>query len=166
MDNIKEFDVMILSGGFDPPHRGHIKMFKQAKELATVVIVGLNSDEWLTRKKGKPFMNFGERSEILSSIKFIDNVWGFNDDDGTACNLISNVHSLCADILFTALKRPVKIAFGNGGDRSKKGSIPSSEEELCQKLGIDIVGGVGGEEKVQSSSTLIANAKKEQYVKP
>jgi D-beta-D-heptose 7-phosphate kinase/D-beta-D-heptose 1-phosphate adenosyltransferase len=66
--------VIILSGGFDPIHKGHMRMFREASNLGHQVIVGLNSDEWLTRKKGKPFMEFYERKEILEGIKYISNV--------------------------------------------------------------------------------------------
>ena len=67
--------VIILSGGFDPVHIGHIRMFKEAKELGDIVIVGANSDSWLCRKKGKPFMREAERIEILEGFKYIDYVY-------------------------------------------------------------------------------------------
>ena len=67
--------IIILSGGFDPVHKGHIRMFKAAKAFPAKVIVGLNSDSWLIRKKGKPFISFNERKEILESIRFIDSVF-------------------------------------------------------------------------------------------
>lgn len=167
-DVIKPYDIMILSGGFDPVHKGHIQMFKEAKDFATIVIVGLNSDEWLTRKKGKPFMKFSERAKIIESIRYVDMVMEFGDNDGTACALISHVNNVAAALVNTTFlirsngqstKRPLRIAFGNGGDRSKQGSIPSAEEQLCERLGIDLIGGVGGEDKVQSSSWLINAAK-------
>lgn len=162
-DIIKPYDVMILSGGFDPVHKGHIQMFREAKNFATVVIVGLNSDAWLTRKKGKPFMQWGERAAIIDSVRYVDKVLAFNDDDGTASSLIQHVHNTAAAMLDTtfllhngkSVSRPLRIAFGNGGDRSKQGSIPSAEEQLCKLLGVDLIGGVGGEDKVQSSSWLI-----------
>ena len=83
-------NIIILSGGFDPVHKGHIRMFKSAKTLGDV-IVGLNSDEWLIRKKNKFFMPFSERKEILDSIKYIDSVVAFDDYDDTACLLIKDI---------------------------------------------------------------------------
>ena len=67
-------NIIILSGGFDPVHKGHIRMFREAANLGAQVIVGLNSDEWLTRKKEKPFMDWDERAEILESCKFVNQV--------------------------------------------------------------------------------------------
>ena len=84
--------LIILSGGFDPIHKGHVRMFKSASKLGRV-IVGLNSDHWLARKKDKFFMPFEERQEILESIKYITSVYQFNDDDNTACDLIKVIYS-------------------------------------------------------------------------
>ena len=83
--------IIILSGGFDPVHIGHIRMFREAKERSDIVIVGANSDEWLNRKKGKAFMPLVERIEILKAIQYIDYVWTFDDEDNTACKLIEKV---------------------------------------------------------------------------
>ena len=80
--------IIILSGGFDPVHIGHVRMFKAAKEQNATVVVGVNSDSWLSRKKGKPFMPLFERVEILKGFKYIDYVHSFNDEDDTACDLI------------------------------------------------------------------------------
>ena len=84
---------IILSGGFDPVHKGHMRMFREASNLGHQVIVGLNSDEWLSRKKGKPFMSFYERKEILEGIKYISSVVKFDDRDDTANSLISQVRT-------------------------------------------------------------------------
>lgn len=151
---------MIVSGGFDPVHFAHILMFKAAKEMSDIVVVGLNSDAWLTRKKGKPFMVWDERRQILEAMRYIDRVWEFNDDDGTACDIIKKVHnftSLIPSENFESGK--IKIAFGKGGDRSTKDALPQAEPKLCEELGIEVVYGVGGTEKLQSSSWLINNAK-------
>ena len=86
--------IIVLSGGFDPVHKGHIRMFKAAKETNSEVIVGVNSDQWLSRKKGKPFMNEAERIEILESCRYIDSVINFDDSDNTACDLIRKVISV------------------------------------------------------------------------
>ena len=83
--------IIILSGGFDPVHVGHVRMFEAAKDEGAIVVVGANSDAWLSRKKGKPFMPEVERIEILEAFKSIDYVYTFNDDDDTACDLIQKV---------------------------------------------------------------------------
>ena len=141
--------IIILSGGFDPVHKGHIRMFKAAKAFPAKVIVGLNSDSWLIRKKGKPFISFNERKEILESIRFIDSVLSFDDQDNTACNLIKDI------IEANKEKQNLKIYFGNGGDRNQNNS---PEVDYCNRNNIDIIWGLGGH-KVQSSSDLIKASK-------
>ena len=137
-------NIIILSGGFDPVHKGHIRMFREAANLGAQVIVGLNSDEWLTRKKEKPFMNWDERAEILESCKFINQVLPFDDSDETANDIIKQVCSLYRDF-------DVNIYFANGGDRGK-GNVP--ELGICKDLNVVMLWGVGGG-KIQSSSWLI-----------
>ena len=139
--------IVILSGGFDPVHIGHIRMFREAAYLGHHVIVGLNSDKWLTRKKGKPFMEFEERKEVLESIKYINQVLPFNDDDDSACDLIEKVNSM--------YDTDQKIYFANGGDRGKD-NVP--EVDTCKELGVIMLWGVGGG-KIQSSSWLIDGGK-------
>ena len=138
------FDVMILSGGFDPVHKGHVRMFQAASELADLVIVGLNSDAWLINKKGKHFMGWDERAEILKAMIDVHEVWMFNDFDGTACDLIRRVRIGIGD---------KNIAFGNGGDRTTDNT---PEQDLCDELEVHLVWGVGGD-KIQSSSELVDN---------
>lgn len=139
---MKKYDIMILSGGFNPVHKGHIRLFKAAKNMAYKVIVGLNSDSWMVRKYGKTFMNYAERAEIISAIKYVDDVIPFNDDDETAIDLLIRVQRLYPSC---------SIAFGNGGDRTIKNT---PENGFCDAYKIDMVFGLGGE-KVQSSSKLI-----------
>lgn len=136
---------MILSGGFDPVHKGHVRMFKAAKNMARKVIVGLNSDEWLVRKKGKAFMNFAERAEIVKEFYSVDEVVMFNDKDNSAIDLLIRIQRLYPEC---------SIAFGNGGDRTID-NIP--EKGFCEAYNIDMVWQVGGG-KVQSSSDLIKNS--------
>ena len=140
--------VIILSGGFDPVHIGHLRMFKSAKEQDAIVIAGVNSDAWLSRKKGKPFMIEPERIEILKGFKYIDDVYSFNDLDETACDLIRKVIELYKD------KEEIKIFFGNGGDRT---TDTTPEMEFCKKNGVEMLWGLGGG-KIQSSSELIKEA--------
>jgi len=135
--------IIILSGGFDPVHKGHVRMFKAAKNFGEV-IVGANSDDWLIRKKNKFFMPFDERKEILESIKYIDFVLAFNDSDDTACQLIKDVKSQYKN-------NNVQIYFGNGGDRTNK---TTPEMEYCEKNNIGLIWDLGGG-KIQSSSNLL-----------
>ena len=86
--------IIVLSGGFDPIHKGHLRMFREASNLGHQVIVGLNSDDWLTRKKGKPFMEFEERKEILEGFKYVNQVLPFDDSDDTASDLIRRVYNI------------------------------------------------------------------------
>ena len=137
-------NIIILSGGFDPVHKGHIRMFKEAS-MNGMVIAGLNSDGWLIRKKGKFFMPFIERKEILESIKYIDLVKSFNDIDDTACNLIEKINNEYSD--------NYNIFFGNGGDRTNQ---TTPEIKFCNDNNIDLIWGLGGG-KIQSSSDLLKN---------
>ena len=139
-------NVIILSGGFDPVHKGHIRMFREAANLGHQVIIGLNSDEWLTRKKGKPFMKWEERAEILESCKFVTQVLSMDDSDDTANDLIFKVCKLYN-------KEDLNIYFANGGDR-KKGNVP--ELDTCKELDVVMLWGIGGG-KIQSSSWLTEN---------
>ena len=140
--------VIILSGGFDPVHKGHMRMFREAANLGHQVIVGLNSDEWLSRKKGKPFMKWEERAEILESCKFINQVLPLDDTDDTAKDIIVKVSKLYNNEDFN-------IYFANGGDRGK-GNVP--ELSVCKDFNVTMLWGIGGG-KIQSSSWLIENKK-------
>ena len=128
--------TIMVSGGFDPPHIGHIRMFKEASKWGKV-IVALNSDEWLMRKKGYVFMSLKERMEIITEFASVDYVMSFDDTDDTACDAIVSM-------------KP--DAFANGGDR-KKDNTP--EMEVCDELGIQMLWGIGGKDKPQSSSWLV-----------
>lgn len=139
---MKKYDIMILSGGFDPVHKGHIRMFKAAKNMAHKVIVGINSDSWLVNKKEKCFMNFAERAEIISAFGDIDQVMQFSNSDGTALDLLTRVQRLYTDC---------SLAFGNGGGRTKNNT---PERGFCDAYNIDMVWKLGGG-KVQSSTDLV-----------
>ena len=141
--------IIVLSGGFDPVHKGHLRMFREASWMGHQVVVGLNSDEWLTRKKGKPFMEFDERKEIIEGFKYVNQVISFNDDDDTAINAIERVNSMYSS--------DYNFYFANGGDRGK-GNVP--EIDICKELGIAMLWGVGGG-KIQSSSWLTNGGKNE-----
>lgn len=136
--------VVLVTGGFDPLHSGHIEYFNAARELGDKLIVGLNSDDWLTRKKGRSFMPWEERASIVSALHCVDRVINFNDDDNSAKDAIRKVR---------AIHPNAHIVFANGGDRTKE-NIP--EMALLQEmLHLDFVFGVGGSDKANSSSWIL-----------
>jgi len=143
--------VVLVTGGFDPIHSGHIEYFREAKKLGNVLVVGVNSDEWLARKKGQAFMNVNERVSIIKSLEMVDAVIVFNDVDGTAKDAIR----YCLDSYSDST-----IVFGNGGDRSKT-NIPEMEihttSEESKRLKFEF--GVGGEHKMNSSSKILTEWK-------
>lgn len=143
---MKRYDIMILSGGFDPVHKGHIRMFKAAKNMAHKVIVGINSDSWLVGKKEKCFMNYAERAEIISAFCNVDEVMQFSDTDGTALDLLARVQRLYPDC---------SLSFGNGGNRTENNT---PEKGFCDAYSIEMVWHLGGG-KVQSSSELVMHTK-------
>lgn len=134
--------VMAVSGGFDPVHIGHIRMFKKARQMGDKLIVILNNDHWLLAKKGFVFMSENERKEIIEAIAGIDQVvitsHASNDPDRSVCRELRKL-------------RPT--IFANGGDRKPSGD-PVPEAALCKELGIKMVYNVGRGGKVQSSSWL------------
>ena len=133
-----------MSGGFDPVHKGHLRMFREASWLGHHVVVGLNSDEWLLRKKNYVFMPWKQRAEVLKSISYVDEVISFDDSEDSAYDAIN----IC-------LKKSQKVIFANGGDRNKK-NIP--ELELFKNnSNVDFKFKVGGDLKIESSSSLTSN---------
>ena len=137
-------DVVLVTGGFDPLHSGHLAYFKAAKELGDKLVVGINSDEWLTRKKGRPFMPFQERAEIIKGLSIVDQIISFDDSDDTACGAIYKTLATHGDI---------KIIFANGGDRTDA-NIPEMSTYESTRY-VDFVFGVGGEDKKNSSSWIL-----------
>ena len=133
--------TVAISGGFDPPHVGHYRLFKAAKKLGDKLVVILNSDRFLMKKKGYVFMPFKERKEVLESCRWIDAVVRCIDADQTVCRTLAKLRP---DI------------FANGGDRGK-GNVP--EADVCKKYGVKMVYGVGGG-KTQSSSWLVAKVRR------
>tara|TARA_B100001250_G_scaffold215791_1_gene185191 strand:- start:1336 stop:2112 length:777 start_codon:yes stop_codon:yes gene_type:complete len=139
--------ISVVSGGFDPIHSGHIKYIESAKQFGEYLIVALNSDEWLIAKKGKAFMPFKERKTILESLKTVDEVIDFADDDkGSAMNALHKIKDKYPD---------AQITFCNGGDRGKD-NIPEMEVE-----GVNFEFSVGGDDKLNSSSWVLKNWKYE-----
>jgi D-beta-D-heptose 7-phosphate kinase/D-beta-D-heptose 1-phosphate adenosyltransferase len=131
--------TIMVSGGFDPVHVGHIRMIREASQWGEVIVV-INSDDWLLRKKGYVFMPWEERAEILGNVKGVRIVTSVDDSDGTVCE---------------ALKQHKPSAFANGGDRKKENT---PEMEVCDELGIQMLWSIGGADKPQSSSWLVNKA--------
>ena len=134
--------VVLITGGFDPIHSGHIAYINAAKQLGNILVVGANSDNWLTRKKGSYFMPWAERSLILSAMSGIDRVINFNDDDETAKDAIRKVREIYTDH---------HIIFANGGDRTSN-NIPEMD---IKDENLSFAFGVGGEDKKNSSSWIL-----------
>ena len=132
--------TIIVSGGFDPIHIGHLRMFQKAKALGTKLIVILNNENFLINKKGFVFMPDLERKEIIEGFDCVDEVFISIDKDPTVCESISHLAS----------REKISI-FANGGDRTDPSTIP--EYEICLKNDIEVVFNVGGG-KIQSSSWL------------
>jgi cytidyltransferase-like protein len=132
--------VVVVTGGFDPLHSGHIEYFRAAKQLGDLLIVGLNSDAWLARKKGQPFMPLEERRIIVGSLKDVHSTMTFNDDDGSARDLL---------VLINRQFPYAEIIFANGGDRTAENIPEMSVPNVLFKFS------VGGENKMNSSSWIL-----------
>ena len=145
--------IVAISGGFDPIHIGHIEMMKEARQLGDRLVVIVNNDNWLKKKKGFAFMPEQERKVIIEAIRYVDEVIITRHSENPSDM------SVCAEL--EALKPDV---FANGGDRDKKDadtktSSLNPEQLLCQKLGIKMVYNVGKSGKIQSSSELVKKVK-------
>ena len=130
--------VIAVSGGFDPIHVGHLRMMQDAAQHGRLVVI-VNSDEWLLKKKGYVFMPWEERAELISAYDFVDHVVMAKDDDRT---VVASLDELRPDI------------FANGGDR---GDINTPEARFCRENGIEMMWGIGGG-KIQSSSSMVKSA--------
>lgn len=137
--------IVLVTGGFDPCHSGHLAYFQSAKKLGDRLIVGLNSDEWLTRKKGRPFMPMSERFALVSALSIVDEVVVYNDDDGSSCDAISLVKTRYPND---------QVVFANGGDRTKD-NIPEMVFD-----DVEFAFGIGGINKINSSSWILEDWKK------
>ena len=134
--------IVVITGGFDPIHKGHLDYIKAAKELGQVLIVGVNSDEWLVRKKGRSFMPFEDRVAIIDALTYVDYAIPFDDRDGSGKDAIAWARRVYPEHT---------IVFANGGDRTSD-NIP--EMDFVDD-NIEFVFNVGGEHKVNSSSWLL-----------
>jgi len=143
--------IVVVSGGFDPIHGGHISLLTEAKKLGDLLIVGVNSDAWLERKKGRSFMPITERTTILQNLKMVDAVILFNDNDGSAIEAIRNAKQMFPDD---------QIIFANGGDRTQE-NIP---EMIFDD--VEFAFGVGGKNKINSSSWILEEWKAPKTERP
>ena len=143
----KSKKVVMVSGGFDPVHIGHVRLFEEAKKLGDELVVVVNNDNWLKFKKGYTFMADVDRKEIIESFRPVDRVILTSHEPGTTDITV------CREL---ELVRP--HTFANGGDR--KENVPVPEYEVCRRLGIEMVFNVGYGGKVRSSSELVKQVKK------
>ncbi len=143
---MKKETVVAVSGGFDPIHPGHVRLFKEAKALGDRLVVILNNDNWLQKKKKFSFMPAKERKEVIEAIKYVDEV------------IISKHKHDPEDMSVTEeLRRLKPDIFANGGDRTRK-NVP--EDAVCKRIGCKMIFNVGEGGKIQSSSALVDNAMK------
>jgi len=135
-----EIATVMVSGGFDPVHAGHIRMIRDAANFGDVIVIA-NSDDWLYRKKDFVFMTFDQRAEILDAIKGVILVDSVDDTDGTVCE---------------AIRRLKPDFFANGGDRGRSNT---PEQAVCKEMGVKLLWGVGGDKKLASSSDLVKGSR-------
>jgi cytidyltransferase-like protein len=143
--------IVLVTGGFDPLHSGHIAYFKAAKQLGNLLVVGVNSDDWLTRKKGRSFMPACERKAIIENIYQVHKVIEFDDTDNSAIDAIRKVK---------AMFPRDHIIFANGGDRTRD-NIPEMVFD-----DVEFVFGVGGTNKANSSSWILEEWKAPRTERP
>ena len=152
-------NIVLVTGGFDPLHSGHIAYINAAAQLGNQLHIGLNSDAWLTRKKGIPFMPFSERLAIIQELKAVNSVFGFDDKDNSACGAIYQMLHQRKD-----LPMGYKLIFANGGDRTKANS--PEQIRYATYPHIEFVYGVGGEDKKNSSSWILEEWKSPKTIRP
>ena len=135
-------NIVLVSGGFDPVHSGHIKLIEEASKYGNVVVL-LNSDKWLQKKKGIEFLPFEERATIMMALKNVIDVISCGNKDDT-----------CLDGINKAIRKynDCKIKFANGGDRNDQ-STP--ESIFCLENNIELLWGIGGQDKSNSSSWIL-----------
>lgn len=135
--------TVVVSGGFDPLHIGHLEMFREAKKLGDRLVVVLNCDSWLVRKKGKYLMSQNDRAALIRGIKYVDDVYILETD---------------RDDVGEAIEKIRPHIFANGGDRKGENTIP--EAKICKKLGVEMVFNIGPSGKIRSSSEIL-----EEYIR-
>jgi cytidyltransferase-like protein len=142
-----EKKVVLVTGGFDPLHSGHLAYFKAAKELGDILVVGINSDSWLKRKKGRSFYTWDERFQLIKNLEMVDYVIEFNDEGNNSINAIKQVSETFSN---------AKIIFANGGDRTAD-NIPEMGllDDEKYKTNLEFAFSVGGDNKMNSSSWIL-----------
>ena len=135
-------EVVLVTGGFDPIHSGHISYFNNAKEFSNRLIVGINSDEWLVRKKGQYFLPWKERAKIIGSLRMVDDVISYNDEDNSSSEAIEK-----------CLKISKKVIFCNGGDRKNNNILEMDVFKNNPRVQFKF--SVGGDDKINSSSWIL-----------
>ena len=139
-DNVPTNTVVLVTGGFDPLHSGHVAYLQAARQLGDQLVVGVNSDEWLVRKKGRAFMNKDERTAVIAALAVVDHTVWFDDSDGSARDAIRKCQLMFPNH---------RIVFANGGDRTSN-NIPEMTEH-----NVEFAFGVGGTHKMNSSSWIL-----------
>ena len=135
--------VSLVTGGFDPIHSGHISYFARAKDFSDFLVVGINTEEWLTKKKGQYFQSWVERADIIRHLRMVDAVITVPDDNvGSACGAIAK----CLEIADT-------VVFCNGGDRGKTNTPETDKYGDNPRVQFEF--GIGGEDKKNSSSWIL-----------
>lgn len=134
--------TVLVTGGFDPIHSGHIAYLRAARDLGQRLVVGLNSDAWLTKKKGQHFMPWKERCAVLAAMSMVDSVIAFDDSDGSACDALRSLRDMYPED---------HLIFANGGDRTTD-NIP---EIHCGVSDVEFQFAVGGDHKANSSSWIL-----------
>ncbi len=144
--NRQKQTVVAVSGGFDPLHIGHVRLFQEAKKLGDKLVLILNNDNWLKRKKGYVFMPQNERKELLEALTCVDRVLiTSHPQNPKDMNVCKELLRLCPDV------------FANGGDRCKDNIL---EMATCEMIGCKTVFNIGKGGKIQSSSWLLENYKR------
>jgi cytidyltransferase-like protein len=135
-------NAVIVSGYFNPFHKGHLELFENARRKGTELWVIVNSDFQRELKGSKAFMDENERLEIIRALKVVDKAFISIDRDSTQCKTLSTISNF--------FSYDYSLSFGNGGDQTNE-SIP--ETKICKELGIKLIDGLG--DKIQSSSWLL-----------
>lgn len=139
-----EKPIILLSGGFDPYHDGHARMFSKAAEIGDICVI-LNSENWLINKKGQCFMSLTERADVLNSVKGVEWIW----HSETLNDVSNDILEISKHILY----RNRFLIFAKGGDRNASNT---PEQAICEKLGIPVIFGLGGNNNQSSSKLLLS----------